>query len=75
MANKMGYNSIMGTEEVRTATGRDLMLKAAFQDEIENIKAREKLGTFGFDANGARVLINYLKSRINEINEMKNANL
>lgn len=71
----MGYNSIMGTKEVRTATGRDLMLKAAFQDEIENIKAREKLGTFASDANGARVLINYLKSRINEINEMKNANL
>ena len=65
----------MGTKEVRTATGRDLMLRAAFQDEIENIKAREKLGTFGFDANGSRVLINYLKSRINEINEMKNANL
>tara|TARA_A100001011_G_C13713942_1_gene596739 strand:+ start:358 stop:567 length:210 start_codon:yes stop_codon:yes gene_type:complete len=63
------------SETINAATGRDLMLRSAFLEEISTIKARQELGTFGSDPNGAKILISYLESRINEIDSMNNAKL
>ncbi len=53
-------------------TGRDLMLKSAFQEEIDNIEARLILGTCSHPS--PETIIDYLKLRIKEINSMKNYN-
>ena len=63
------------SKTTKVATGKDLMMRSAFLEEISTIKARQELGTFGSDPNGPKILISYLESRINEIDSMKNAKL
>tara|TARA_B100000963_G_scaffold353874_1_gene369338 strand:+ start:614 stop:820 length:207 start_codon:yes stop_codon:yes gene_type:complete len=61
------------TKDNNIITGRDLMLRSAFLEEIENIEARIKNNTFYHPS--PDTLIDYFKSRIKEIGEMKNANI
>ncbi|MBR48543.1 MAG: hypothetical protein CMC59_08295 [Flavobacteriaceae bacterium] len=61
------------SKELKAATGADLMLRSAFKLELENIEARIKNGTFYHPT--PETIIDYLKLRIKEISEMKNANL
>ena len=60
-------------KELKAATGADLMLRSAFKLELENIKARIENDTFYHPS--PETIIDYLKLRIKEIGEMKNANL
>lgn len=59
--------------EIVGATGRDLMLKSAFGEEIQNIEARLQLNTFYHPS--PETIIDYLKLRIKEIDSMKNSKL
>ena len=61
------------SKELKAATGADLMLRSAFKLELENIKARIESDTFYHPT--PETIIDYLKLRIKEIGEMKNANL
>jgi len=61
------------SKELKAATGADLMLRSAFKLELENIKARIENDTFYHPS--PETIIDYLKLRIKEIGEMKNANL
>ena len=61
------------SNELKAATGADLMLRSAFKLELENIEARIKNGTFYHPS--PETIIDYLKLRIKEIGEMKNANI
>ena len=61
------------SKELKAATGADLMLRSAFKLELENIEARIENGTFYHPT--PETIIDYLKLRIKEIGEMKNANL
>ena len=61
------------SEQVVAVTGRDLMLKSAFQEEIQNIEARLQMKQFFHPS--PETIIDYLKLRIKEINSMKNSNL
>ena len=49
------------------------MLRSAFKLELENIEARIINGTFYHPS--PETIIDYLKLRIKEIGEMKNANI
>ena len=49
------------------------MLRSAFKLELENIEARIKNGTFYHPT--PETITDYLKLRIKEIGEMKNANI
>ena len=60
-------------EKLKLANGADLMLMSAFKLELENIEARIKNGTFCHPT--PETIIDYLKLRIKEIGEMKNANI
>ena len=59
--------------QIKAASGIDLMLKSAFETEIEIIEAR--LETKKFWHPPPQSIIDYLRIRIKEISEMKNANL
>tara|TARA_B100000131_G_scaffold269976_1_gene269575 strand:- start:682 stop:885 length:204 start_codon:yes stop_codon:yes gene_type:complete len=61
------------SNELKAATGADLMLRSAFKLELENIEARIKNDTFYHPT--PETIIDYLKLRIKEIGEMKNANI
>tara|TARA_Y100000817_G_scaffold307851_1_gene294797 strand:- start:763 stop:966 length:204 start_codon:yes stop_codon:yes gene_type:complete len=61
------------SKELKAATGADLMLRSAFKLEIENIEAKIKGETFYHPS--PETIIDYLKLRIKEISEMKNANI
>ena len=61
------------SKELKAATGADLMLRSAFKLEIENIEAKIKGDTFYHPS--PETIIDYLKLRIKEISEMKNANI
>lgn len=61
------------SKELKAATGADLMLRSAFKLELENIEARIENDTFYHPT--PETIIDYLKLRIKEIGEMKNANL
>ena len=61
------------SKELKAATGADLMLRSAFRLEIENIEAKIKGETFYHPS--PETIIDYLKLRIKEISEMKNANI
>tara|TARA_B100000214_G_scaffold243296_1_gene178348 strand:- start:279 stop:482 length:204 start_codon:yes stop_codon:yes gene_type:complete len=60
-------------KKLKLANGADLMLMSAFKLELENIEARIKNGTFYHPS--PETIIDYLKLRIKEIGEMKNANI
>ena len=61
------------SKELKAATGADLMLRSAFKLEIETIEAKIENNTFYHPS--PETIIDYLKLRIKEISEMKNANL
>ena len=61
------------SNELKAATGAYLMLRSAFKLELENIEARIKNGTFYHPT--PETITDYLKLRIKEIGEMKNANI
>lgn len=61
------------SKELKAATGADLMLRSAFKYEIETIEAKMENNTFYHPS--PETIIDYLKLRIKEISEMKNANL
>ena len=61
------------SKELKAATGADLMMRSAFKLEIENIEAKIKGETFYHPS--PETIIDYLKLRIKEISEMKNANI
>ena len=61
------------SKELKAATGADLMLRSAFKLEIENIEAKIKGETFYHPS--PETIIDYLKLRIREISELKNANI
>ena len=61
------------SNELKAATGADLMLRSAFKLELENIEARIINGTFYHPT--PETITDYLKLRIKEIGEMKNANI
>tara|TARA_Y100001963_G_C6789627_1_gene454758 strand:+ start:679 stop:846 length:168 start_codon:yes stop_codon:yes gene_type:complete len=51
---------------VNGINGTDLMLKAAFQTELENLEARKQ----GKYTDQDIIVMNYLKERIKQINNM-----
>ena len=61
------------SKELKAATGPDLMLRSAFKFEIENIEAKIENNTFYHPS--PETIIDYLKLRIREISELKNANI
>ena len=61
------------SKELKAATGADLMLRSAFKLEIETIEAKIKNNTFYHPS--PETIIDYLKLRIKEISELKNANI
>ena len=61
------------SKELKAATGADLMLRSAFKLEIENIEAKIENNTFYHPS--PETIIDYLKLRIREISELKNANI
>ena len=61
------------SKELKVATGADLMLRSAFKFEIETIEAKIENNTFYHPS--PETIIDYLKLRIKEIGEMKNANI
>ena len=60
-------------KKLKLANGADLMLMSAFKLELETIEAKIENDTFHHPS--PETIIDYLKLRIKEISELKNANI